>query len=236
MSTRVTSAESSVLYSPAWLIPVDILTGIAPIVTPRAALDLLAGGQWAPTGREPVVGPSGVISYPGLGRVRDPLTAQTRHYRARFDADPYDPIRPDIYLPLYRSQLDGLEFDASPYDDVNPPMSEATPTIVELSPTIAYTFPWDVPVLRGATVAADATPVADVLVEASLAIPQAPQPRIERTITDRRGAFVLPLRWARTDIDTVVTATDQRSAVPRQGSISVRYPTGLPGNHLIEIR
>ena len=236
MSTRVTSVERSVLYSPAWLIPVDILTGIAPAVTPRGALDLLADGQWAPTGREAVVGPSGVISYPGLGRVRDPLTAQPRHYRARFDANPYHPIRPDIYLPLYRSRLDGLEFDAPPYDDVNPPTSEAVPTVVELSPTIAYTFPWDVPILRGATVAADGTSVADVLIEASLAVPPSPQPLIERTITDRRGAFVLPLRWARTDIDTVVTATDQRSTVTRRGSINVRYPTGLPGNHLIEIR
>ena len=236
MSTRIVSVERSVLYSPVWLVPVDILTGEAPLVMPRVALDLLVAGQWAATGREPVIGPSGSISYPGLGRTREPLVAVPRHYRARFDADPYDPARPGTYLPLYRSRLDGLEFDASPYDDVNPPASEPTPTVVELSPTVAYTFPRDVPVLRGAAVAADGTPVADVLIEASLAIPQSPQPAIERTITDRRGAYVLPLRWARTDADTVVTATDQRSAVPRQGSISFRYPTGLPGNHLIEIR
>jgi hypothetical protein len=236
MSSRVTNVEKSVLYSPVWLIPADILTGIAPEVTPRVTLDLLANGRWIPTGRKPVIGPSGVISYPGLGRVREPLTAQPQRYRARFDADPYDPIRPDSYLPLYRSQLDGLEFDASPYDDANPPASEAMPTVVELCPTVAYTFPWDVPILHGAAVAADGTFVADVLIEASLAVPRSPQPLVERTITDRRGAFVLPLRWARTDIDTVVTATDQRSPVTRRGSINVRYPTGLPGNHLIEIR
>jgi hypothetical protein len=236
MSTRVTSTERSVLYGPVWLIPVDILTGIGPVVTPRVALDLLAGGRWIPTGREPVVGPGGVISYPALGRVREPQAVAPRRYRARFDADPYDPIRPDAYLPLYRAQLDGLEFDAPPYDDANPPTAEALPTVVELSPTIAYTFPWDVPVVRGTAVAADGTPVADVLIEASLAIPQSLQPFIEQTITDRRGAFVLPLRWARTDVDTVVTATDRRSAVTRRGAFAVRYPTGLPGNHVIEIR
>src|SRR6266478_3982462 len=108
MSIRIAGAERSLLYSPAWLIPVDILTAASPPVLPRVALDLFADGQWIPTGRQPTVGPSGVISYPALGRVRDPLTAPQR-YRARFDADPYDPVRPDICLPLYRSQLDGLE-------------------------------------------------------------------------------------------------------------------------------
>jgi hypothetical protein len=235
MSRRVTGVERSLLYSPAWLIPVDILTAASPQVTPRVALDLLADGQWIPAGRQPTVGPSGVISYPGLGRVRDPLTTPQR-YRARFDADPYDPVRPDVSLPLYRSRLDGLEFTAAPYNDENPPASEAVPTVVELSPTVAYTFSWDVPVLYGEVVAVDQTPVPDVLVEASLTVSPLPQPLIERTITDRRGAFVLPLRWARTDADTVVTATDQRSAVTRRGEIRVRYPADLPGNHVIEIR
>jgi hypothetical protein len=236
MRRRVTHQERSLLYSPAWLIPVDILTLASPPVLPRVALDLFADGQWIPAGRQPTVGPSGVISYPALGRVREPLTATPKRYRARFDADPYDPVRPDVCLPLYRSQLDGLEFAASPYDDENPPASEAVPTVVELSPTIAYTFPWDVPVLYGEVVTVDQTSVPDVLVEASLAVTPLPQPLIERTITDRRGAFVLPLRWARTDVDTVVTATDQRSAVTRRGEIHVRYPVGLPGNHVIEIR
>lgn len=236
MSGRVTDVERSLLYSPAWLIPVDVLTAASPPVMPRVALDLFAGGQWIPAGRQPTVGPSGVISYPALGRVREPLTATPQRYRARFDADPYDPVRPDVCLPLYRSQLDGLEFVASPYDDENPPASEAVPTVVELSPTIAYTFPWDVPVLYGEVAAVDQTTVPDVLVEASHTVPPLPQPLTERTITDRRGAFVLPLRWARTDVDTVVTATDQRSAVTRWGEIHVRYPVGLPGNHVIEIR
>lgn len=236
MSRRVTDLERSLLYSPVWLIPVDILTAATPSSMPRVALDLFADGRWIPVGRQPIVGPSGVISFPGLGRVREPLTATPQRYRARFDADPYDPVRPDLSLPLYRSQLDGLEFLASPYDDENPPASEATPTVVELSPTIAYTFPHDVPVLYGQVVATDETTVPDVLVEASLPVPPLPQPLTERTITDRRGAFVLPLRWARADANTVVTATDLRSAVARRGDIRVRYPAGLPGNHVIEIR
>lgn len=236
MNVRITGMERSLLYSPAWLIPVDILTAATPAVLPRVALDLFADERWLPTGRQPTIGPSGVLSYPGLGRVREPLTATPQRYRARFDADPYDPVRPDVCLPLYRSQLDGLEFVAAPYDDDNPPASEAVPTVVKLSPTIAYAFPWDVPVLYGEVVAADQRPVPDVLVEASLAVPPLPEPLLERTITDRRGAFVLPLRWARTDADTVVTATDQRSAVTRRGEIRIRYPAGLPGNHVIEIR
>jgi hypothetical protein len=236
MSMRLTGVERSLLYSPAWLIPVDILTGAVPPLVPRVALDLFSSGQWVPTRKEATTGPSGVISYPALGRTRDPLTATPRRYRARFDADPYDPVRPDLCLPLYRAQLDGLEFIAAPYDDTNPPANEALPTLVELSPTVGYPFPWDVPVLYGSAVSSDGSLVPDVLIEASLPVPAVPHSLTEQTITDRRGAFVLPLRWAQTGADIVVTAADQRSAVARQGSITVRYPTGLPGNHPIEIR
>jgi hypothetical protein len=225
MSWRALPEERSVLYSPAWFQPVDVFSGGAPVEPLRATLDLLDGGTSTVTGIRAVVTPSGAYAYPGLGRSRDPSTAPVRRYRARFAAD--------TYIPLYLAERDGEEFDAFPYDDTHPPAQLATRTEVQLAPAPGYRFSADVPTLYGTVVSQAGVPVAYALVQS----PPTPAPllRAERTLTDRSGAFALPLRWAAVNTDIDVVATDRRSQPPRTGTIKVRLPDALDHSHSIQI-
>jgi hypothetical protein len=215
------------MYSPTWLEPVDTVTGRRPLAPVQVELDILVGQRWVPTDIKPTMTSSGAVAYPGLGRSSTPLTATAQRYRARFGAAGY--------LPLYRADRDGEEFEASPYNDTNQPAHEAVRTPVEFAPRVGYRFSAEVPVLYGEVATAAGTRVADALVESVLGSGAMSRPRTERTLTDRRGVFALPLRWARTDTDTVVVARFTRDGPPRTGVIAVRLPGDLATRHTIEI-
>ena len=221
-------AERWVTYGTAWFDPVDTVTGRRPLTPLHVELDRLVDQDWVVTGIAAVMTASGAVSYPGLGRSRDPLAAGPRRYRARFAADGY--------LPLYRADGDGEEFDAYPYDDMHPPARDPVRAEVGLAPASGYLFAAEIPVLYGEVVTSSGSPVEDALVEAVMGSGAMLQARTERTVSDRRGGFALPLRWAPSDADTVVVATFRRGGAAQAGAIAVRVPGGLTGSHRIEIR
>lgn len=222
---RVLPEERLVSYSPVWFRPIDAFTESPPAQPLRVDLDLATNGGWETTCIEAVVTPSGAIAYPGLGRHREPLTAQPRRYRARFEAA--------AYVPTYRRDRDGLEFIAPLYDDTNPPNALALPFTVELVPSLRYPFPADVAILRGQVVATGGAPVADALVETLLQ--PGPVIRRERTMTQSGGAFGLPVRWPVAGVPAVILATDLRAQPNRSGAITVQFPGAFGQRHTITV-
>ena len=220
---RVLPEERQVMFSPAWFLPVDLVTGGHPIEPLRVVLDLQdERGDWVPTEIVAVVTPSGAVAYPGLGRRREPLTAPAQRYRARFEADGYNPF--------YRVVGDGLQFHASPYDDTNPPAQRASLRRVRLAPSVRYRFPAAVRRLYGTVETPSGTPVADASVRGPVAAG-----RTERTVTDRKGHFALPLRWSPPG-PVVVRAADLRSQPPRTGQLTVQLPDDLTRNQRIQVQ
>jgi hypothetical protein len=219
--------ERRVSYSAAWFVPIDLVTGSAPGLPLRVLLDIPDGQGWTPTGIRPAVTLSGALSYPDLGRSRDPA-ATPRRYRARFEADEY--------LALGRAFRDGEEFLAHPFNNTTPPAEAASRVPVELAPAAGYPFPRDLPVLNGQVITAAGKPVPDVLVTATVGPPVLKTPQTERTLTGRGGAFALPLRWAPAGQVVTVVATDHRHTPSRTGQLAVRLPGDLGRNQTIVIR
>ena len=215
---RVLAGETAVLYSPVGLRLLDEFTGDAPLGPVRAFLDRrLAPGVWEPAALPAVTTPGGVITYPGLERRRLAAGSPARRYRVRLEAD--------FYRPFYRRIDEGVEFDAFPYNDTNPPqIISSMPRDELLVPASAYPFPTHVRVLRGAVVDAAGAPVADVVVS---------QGGLERVLTDERGAYALPLRWAAEGVPLPVDATDLRTG--RTGMRPVTLPQDLGKNQEITI-
>jgi hypothetical protein len=213
---REVRSEHIALFSPVGLRLVDDFTGRAPIGRVSATLDRqVSPGVWEPTSIASVLTPSSILTWPGLGRDSEPLTAPTRRYRARLQAEQY---RPD-----YLQSADGLEFDAPPWDDQHDPVPvTAGPQDVYLHPAPGYGFPTWVRVLRGLVEDAAGGPVANVLVRQAAA---------ERALSDERGTFALPLRWASTGL--VVDAVDARTG--RSGSHVLNLPSDLQTSVTITI-
>ena len=222
---RLLPEERLVMYSPVWFRPIDAFTGLPPVESLRVRLDLALDGGWVATDIKPVTTPSGAIVYPGLGRHREPLTAQPRRYRARFESD--------AFLAVYRRDRDGLEFTAPLYNDTNPPSALAMPVTVELLPSLRYPFPAGVPILRGRVVTAAGAPVVDAQVEAQLQ--PGPVLRLERTMTQGQGGFGLPVRWPVPNVPVVVLATDLRAQPNRAGAITVQFPGAFGQSHTITV-
>lgn len=205
--------ERMALYSPIGLKPVDRVTGGAPIGWLHVYLEVDDGtGGWRRRDVEAVMSPGSVISYPGLGRRAAPGGAMRRH-RVR--------VETQFYVPLYRATQDAIEFDVFPYDDVDPPQNLAAirahqPSELVLAPSPQYAFSSHVPVLRGLVRDAAGAAVPDVLVADGTR---------EQAVTDARGAFALPLRWARSNPAPVIKATDQRGG--RAGSVTIQFPQDL---------
>lgn len=212
------AGEAATTYSPIGLRLVDEFTGDGPLGRVRVLLDRRDDlGLWRATDIKPVTTPGGVLTYPGLERRREPSGQPARRYRVRLDAD--------FYRAFYRSQFDGVEFDAFPFNDTTPPqVVAAMPQDELLVPSSAYQFPTHVRVLRGAVVDIAGRPVADVIVS---------QGGLERVLTDERGAFALPLRWAQEGVPLPVDAIDQRTG--RTGMKSVTLPQDLGMNQQITI-
>ena len=210
--------ETTHLYSPVGLRLLDELTGAAPLGVVSAMLDILdPSGKWRPTDISEVRTPSAVVTYPGLGRCADVSIQQPQQYRVRLAAD--------LYIPYYFGTADAIPFTAYPYNDANPPAVVVnSPTDALLVPAPNYPFAAHIPVLRGVVVDAAKKKVPDVLVT---------QSNSERTLTDSRGTFALPLRWTAANVATTIDANDQRTG--RSGSIQIQLPTALNSSQTIGI-
>ena len=91
-------------------------------------------------------------------------------------------------------------------------------------------------VVYGKVETAAGIPVGNALVRAQVGAGVLPQPRLERTLTDDAGTFAFPLRWARADRNTTITAVDRRSRPARTGQIAIRVPNDLGRSHTIQVR
>ena len=213
---RELRSEHISLYSPLGLRLVDDFTGRAPLGRVSATLDRrVSAGVWEPTTIDAVLTPSNILTWPGLGREFEPVSAPTRRYRVRLEAD--------LYRPGYLQALDGIEFDAPPWDDDNEPVPVTTgPQDAYLLPATTYGFPTWVRVLRGQVEDLSGGPVANVLVHQATA---------ERALTDERGTFSLPLRWATSG--QPVDAIDIRTG--RAGTHVLNLPADLRANVTITI-
>lgn len=215
---RTLPDERSQLFSPVGLLPRDDMTGRTPVGTLQVVLDAQdPGGIWRRTDVRAVLTQSGVITYPGLGRQREPVGLPARRYRVRVTAK--------YYIPRYRRDQDGVEFDAHPYDDHNPPASAPdAPSLLVLMPGPTYPFPGHLLVLRGVVVDASGVPVPDA--EVSIGTTR-------RTLSDARGAFALATERPLAPTSIPLDAADLRNA--RVGSLAVQFPLGLVRNLQIAI-
>ena len=216
-----------VSYSPAWFVPVDLVTGLPPSMPLRILLDIHNGHGWAPAGIGPAITLSGAVGYPDLGRCRNPAAAAPRRYRARFESD--------AYLAVGRAYRDGEEFLAYPFDDTTPPAVAASRVTVNLAPAAGYPFPGDLPVLYGRVSTVGGEPVPDVLLSVTVGPPVLRVPQTAQTLTGPDGTFALPLRWAPAGPIVTITATDYRHAPSRTGQLSVQLPGALGRNQKIVI-
>lgn len=216
-----------VSYSPAWFVPVDLVTGLPPSMPLRILLDLHNGHGWAPADVKPAITLSGAVGYPDLGRCRNPAAAAPRRYRARFESD--------AYLAVGRAYRDGEEFLAYPFDDTTPPAVAASRVTVNLAPAAGYPFPGDLPVLYGQVSTVGGEPVPDVLLSVTVGPPVLRVPQTAQTLTGPDGTFALPLRWAPAGPIVTITATDYRHAPSRTGQLSVQLPGALGRNQKIVI-
>lgn len=218
MAFRMLAGETAILYSPIGLRLVDEFTGNSPLGPVRAFLDRRDdAGVWQATGINAVTTPGGALTYPGLERRREPANQPARRYRVRIEAD--------FYRAFYRAQFDGREFDAFPFNDTTPPQTiAAMPQEELLVPSSAYPFQTHVRLLRGSVVDAAGDPVPDVIVS---------QGGVERVLTDERGTYALPLRWALEGVPLAVDAIDQRTG--RTGMKSVTLPQDLGKSQEITI-
>jgi hypothetical protein len=222
---RALLGESNELYARFGLRLIDDFTGGAPLGRVAARLEVSDGaGAWRATQLEPARTLSGVLNWPKLERVADPVGRPPRRYRVQLTAD--------FYLPWYRMNADGIEFDAYPWNDRHPPTdyTGALPVVVapelrevKLTPSVNYPFPTHVRVLRGVVKDAAGVRVADAEVTRGA---------VERTLTDRQGNFALPLRWV-PDGPVQIDANDHRLA--RLGTLNITLPQALSSSQTIII-
>jgi hypothetical protein len=214
----ITPAETTQVYSPVGLHLLDELTNEAPIGNVNAFLDLLgANNVWQQTSVQPSVGPSGILTYPGLEFHGNATGLPARQYRIRMTAD--------YYVPFYLAKDDGIAFTAYPYDQTNPPQTIASVAQdTPLLPAPNYPFASHIPVLRGVVVDATNKPVPNAYVT---------QGNTERALTDVRGTFALPLRWVQSNVQTPIDAVDQRTN--RIGTIQIQLPGALARSQTIPI-
>jgi hypothetical protein len=127
-------------------------------------------------------------------------------------------IEADFYRPFYGALFEGIEFDAFPYNDTTPPATVASmPQAELLMPSSEYPFQPHIRVLRGVVTHAGA-PVANVLVS---------QGGLERVLTDERGTYALPLRWATEGLPFLVDALDQRTGWTGAKPITLPQDLGM---------
>ena len=213
---RIDPGERTSLFGAIGLRLLDALTERPPVGRVQTRLELLEAGSWYPTDVKAVVGPSRILTWPGLEKGRQ-AGGPPRRYRVSLEAD--------LYRPLYRVTVDGIEFDAYPYSNTTPPQQFATAaTDTLLVPTDPYPFSAELRVLRGAVVDAAGAPVADAIVIENG----------DRTVSGRNGTFALPLRTAVEGVPVAITAAHPRSG--RGGSINVTLPGDLHRSVSIQVQ
>jgi hypothetical protein len=234
--TRFYRIEQSVLYSPAWFVPIDEFSG-----RPKATgltIDLerfdVTQNLWLPEDVRPVVTPSAAIAYPGLGRRDGPGPVP---FRARFAAFGYAPLYPADDVP-FDNDITAYEFLAFPYDEANPPAATAQPRLVRLLPGAAYPYGPGVRTVYGVVVdGATQAPVANALVSAEGVAAAENVPWRERTLTDDSGGFRLSLRWeGEPAADSSQVFHLQATERPgRNGALDIRLPVDRNRRLVIEI-
>jgi len=220
MTAWQTLAGSMMLHVPIALRAVDDFTGRAPVSPVQFALDRQNGTRWIETSIDPVRSTSGIIAWPGLGRVQDPATAPVAQYRVRF----VDPDDQRLYRPAYGFQLDGLTFAVSPWNDVVPPAAvPVSPELVFLQPGVRYPFPRAIPLLRGRTLDSGGNPLVDARVTGTT----------DHVLSDQTGSFCLPIRLATAATSLLVIADHNRTGT--SGDVTVALPGGLASNVNIQL-
>lgn len=210
MTFTLLPAERTVVYSQIGLRLVDEFTG-GPLqhrVDARLSFQGSAG-NWQPLDLDPTPSPSGNLLYPGLGRSANSATAPMVRYRVQIESP--------FYRPEYLRNADALEFDVHPYDDANPPaVVPGLPQTVLMLPSASYPFAGFVRTIRGRTLDALGDPIANVEVTTGSA---------ERVLSDARGVFALPLRWAPLGVNVVIDAIDHRTG--RADQLNLVLPQDL---------
>lgn len=215
---QIIPEERLTVFSPIGLVLRDDFTGDPPALEVTAHLDFQdAQMEWHVTSIGDVRTPSAAITYPGLGRSANAAAVPVQRHRVRIESE--------FYRPDYLINADGIEFDVHAYDDQTPPaIVPGAPQTVFLLPSPRYAFPQHVRVLRGAVQDAAATPVANV--EVSLGAQ-------ERTLSDERGQFALPLRWPALNGAAQIDALDHRTGL--SGQINIALPGALSAGQVITI-
>jgi hypothetical protein len=219
---RLASDERSVRFSPVWFRLVDDLTGRPPVEQVLVRLERREGAAWERTDVPATVTMAGMIAFPGLERRREAAGGAPRRYRVRVEAE--------WYRPLYQELTDGLGFDAPPHNDhVQPPAPPRRDLV--LLPSVTYPYSAHIRPLRGVVVDQAGAPVENVLVQNQSQA--GPVTRLERVLSDDRGAFALALRLVAPGTTTAVTALDRRTQ--RGATAIVTVPDDLDHNQLITI-
>jgi hypothetical protein len=210
MSFTPIAAERTVLYSQIGLRLVDEFTGGPLQHRVDARISFQDGaGNWQPLPLEPVPSPSGNLLYPGLGRSATFGTAVMVRHRVQLESD--------YYRPEYLRNADALEFDVHPYDDANAPaVVPNVPQTVLMLPSTTYPYAGFVRTVRGMTLDGLGDPVANVEVTSGTT---------ERVLSDERGVFALPLRWAPLSGGVIIDAVDHRTG--RTDQINLTLPQDL---------
>lgn len=210
MTFTVVPAERTVVYSQIGLRLVDEFTG-GPLqhrVDARISFQDSVG-NWQPLDLDAIPSPSGNLLYPALGRSATFASAPMVRHRVQIESP--------FYRPEYLRSADALEFDIHPYDDANPPaVLPVLPQTVLMLPSASYPYAGFVRTVRGRTVDALGDPIANVEVTAGTA---------ERVLSDARGVFTLPLRWAPLSGNAVIDAIDHRTG--RTDQINLALPQDL---------
>ena len=225
--------ERSVLYSPAWFVPLDEVTGRVRTAGVTAELDRFdeAAGAWLQEDVRAVRTPSAAIAYPGLGRRGAP-----GRFRVRFGAPGFAPLYPADDEP-FAADVVGVEFRTFPYDETRPPAGFAEPRVVRLLPGAAFPHGPGVRTVFGVVVdGLTREPVANALVAAEGTTGADGVAWRERTLTDARGVFRLALRWGgepEGDDETFLLVATERPG--RTGSLLVRLPGDRARGLVVEI-
>jgi hypothetical protein len=208
--------ERSLQLSQIGLRLIDDLTGKDPIGEIGCALSVEdVPGQWRKTDITPVRSESGILTFPGLGRVRDVSGQPVRHYRAEISAR--------YYRPFYNAPQTGIEFDIHPFNDGHPPPLPPALRDVALMPATNYPFQTHLRVLRGQVRNAFGA-VVDAEVSRS---------NTERVLSDELGFYALPLRFTPNNTPVAIDATNHVTS--EQGQIVITLPADLGQNKVITI-
>lgn len=242
---RTLPQEQSLLVSPAWFVPYDDFRRRPYAAGLAVELDRWDGSDWVPTGSRPTLTPGGVIAYPGLGRRREPSTAEPELYRARFAAPGYRVLYADDVESFAADQV-GKEFLAYPYNDQHPPQIAAESEVVRLLPATSFQYPPGTRVVRGLVRwAGSGAPIDNALVQVAGKTRPEGIDWHERTLSDATGAFRLSLRWEGRrgvppgDNDPIppweefrLTATERPD---HSGEITIRLPDDPRRTYVIDI-